>query len=346
MKRVKAITKVKSVPAPIDKQSFNLAPYFLALSPLVLGLIAYIGYRAFLFEIRWIFIAQLSVFLGVLFESFRISEDKLTAFKYFIGVTAASMAFLIIPGDSINTYKLEDHLDLFLFTYLLGYLTCSTLIYESIVIRKLTEGITVFQSVAFMYWIVDIGVLRLKSTFAEVLIIIGFLFSLVSLIHALTLIELSKVQRFILSLWSTIIMLIFSTEYMYNLLINNKKFIVVYDAGSVLHLALQYFLLGVSSMYIMQNIFMFWGLLPMRGNSNNDIKMLVIKHIERYSAGQVSRLHALFCVLLSTTFFSVNFYFNYFARNVAIWTAFVIFPLILNAYCQLNNRIIKRSIES
>ncbi len=109
-----------------------------------------------------------------------------------------------------------------------------------------------------------------------------------------------------------------------------------------IYIFLQFFLLGVSSIYIVQNITMLIGFLPVKTNFLNDqyftdVDRLVEKHIDRYSDKQVSILHSLFCVLYTWSFFTLNYCFQFLPRNLAIWIVLASFPFILWCYESITN---------
>lgn len=73
-----------------------------------------------------------------------------------------------------------------------------------------------------------------------------------------------------------------------------------------LYIGIQFFLLGVSSIYIIQNFIMLMGFLPGKQsffNSKyfNEIRELKNDHIERYSDQQVYILHSIICILITGT---------------------------------------------
>ena len=101
----------------------------------------------------------------------------------------------------------------------------------------------------------------------------------------------------------------------------------------------QYFLLGVSSIYIVQNFYMLLEFLPNRNsNYKRDYKELKKRHIERYSIEQIKKSHALLCVLFTTLIFYLNYYYNLFPRNFVIWSVFLLFPLIIHFINQRRKR--------
>lgn len=106
---------------------------------------------------------------------------------------------------------------------------------------------------------------------------------------------------------------------------------------------LQFFLLGVCSIYIVQNFFMLIMFLPGKSSFFNDqyfkdLKELKAEHINRYSDVQVSVFHSLFCVVVTGGFFYLNYRYKILPRNLAIWTVIVVFPFIIGIFDLVTKR--------
>jgi len=113
--------------------------------------------------------------------------------------------------------------------------------------------------------------------------------------------------------------------------------------AQAMYIGLQYFLLGVSGIYIAQNILMLAGFLPGKGTFFNkqyfrDLQELKNDHINRYSDEQVNILHMLFCVLFVGTAFALNHYYHILPVHLAIWTMFVVFPVISEIYAAVTRK--------
>jgi len=97
---------------------------------------------------------------------------------------------------------------------------------------------------------------------------------------------------------------------------------------------LQFFLLGASTLYIIQNLFMLMGFLPGKGEGigteyRKRISELKKDHINRFSPNQVSIRQSVLCILISGTIFVLNFKFQYLPRQFAIWIVFILFPYLM-----------------
>src|SRR5690606_5365566 len=167
------------------------------------------------------------------------------------------------------------------------------------VTAKLTEGITLLLSISLIYWAFDYGFINYHNWFSIFLITTGLLFSVFSIIHALTHIQLSRTNRLALSVWSTVIMFAFAIDNIIRVFSNpnieNSKYL-----SDSLFIGIQYFLLGVSVVYIMQNYILLAGFLPSRnGNYRKELMENKKDHINRYSDEQVNIGHSIFCIVFT-----------------------------------------------
>ena len=195
---------------------------------------------------------------------------------------------------------------------------------------KVTEGITLIQSLSLIYLIIDYNLKDSENWFLKIILVIAILFSLFSIFHSLTYLKLSKTVRLTLSVWSTIIMFAFAIINIYNVYqneeIENSKYI-----SQGLYIVLQYFLLGVSAIYIAQNYMLLVGFLPSRnGNYKNELTENKKDHLERFSENQVNIKDSIFCILYAIIIYGLNFKYNFLPSLTMIWLVFFTFPLILN----------------
>ena len=108
--------------------------------------------------------------------------------------------------------------------------------------------------------------------------------------------------------------------------IENSKYI-----SQGLYIVLQYFLLGVSAIYIAQNYMLLVGFLPSRnGNYKNELTENKKDHLERFSENQVNIKDSIFCILYAIIIYGLNFKYNFLPSLTMIWLVFFTFPLILN----------------
>jgi hypothetical protein len=312
---------------------FNIALFFIGL--LVLSFTIYVGYRLSISGRRLIPLSVIAIIGGVIFEGRRISDKWSVVLLTALGSLILSfLAFL--PGRRENNYNFEDHIAVFPYWFIIIFAIISIVFHGEKVIPKLTEGITLLQSIAVVYWVVDYGLLDTDSIFLRLLMVIGIIFSLYSIYHAFTYAILSRTSRLTLSIWSTIVMMLFASDNMYNVY-QNEQIENTTDIAHRLYIGLQFFLLGVSSIYIVQNFLMLMGFLPGRGKFFNaqyfrEVRELKSDHIKRYSTQQVNILHSSFCLLFTVTVFGLNYHYQILSRHVAIWLVFFTFPVVLIFY--------------
>jgi hypothetical protein len=307
----------------------------IVLGLLVLGLTIYIGFRMNNSGRRLIPLSVLALIAGVFFESKRLTEKWLPVLLTALGSFIFSfVAFL--PGKREHIYNFENHIEMWPYTFIFIFVIFSIIVNKDKVIPKLTEGITLLQSIAVFYWVIDYGFVDDDNLFLKLLMVVGLFFSMYSVFHAFTNSFLSRTSRLNLSVWSSIIMLLFAIDNIYRVY-QNEQIEDTTDLTHGLYIGLQYFLLGVSAIYIVQNYIMLISFLPGKGTFFNaeyfrDLKELKSDHIKRYSDRQVSILHSFFCVLFTGTIFILNYHYQILPRHVTIWTVFVVFPFILILY--------------
>ncbi len=306
-------------------------PLMIILSFLCVALTFYIGYRISISERKIFSLSIIAIFVGLLFESIRISGNWKTVFFKFIGTFIFSL-ICFIPGKRESVYNFENHIEIWPYFFIFLFSIFTAIFNEDKVTAKLTEGITLLQSLSIIYWTIDYGFMNIDNWFAVTLIIIALLFSFFSITHSLTYFNLSRIVRLTLSIWSTIIMVAFAADNIYNVYQNEDIETTKYLSQGV-YIALQYFLLGVSAIYITQNYMLLARFLPSKnGNYKNDLKEIKKDHIDRYSENQVFIGHSILCIIFAVTMYGINYKFQILPRHTMIWLVFLTFPLVLKLF--------------
>lgn len=277
-------------------------------------------------------ISYIALLAGVLFESFRITDNWKTVIYIFIGSLLLSL-FCFLPYKHEANYLFENHLENWPYYFLVFFAVGSSVFNSEKTTIKLTEGLTLIQTISIIYWLLDYGVYNIENWVTKISLIIIFIFSFLSVFHSLSYHILTRTTRLILSIWSSIIMLLFAIDNIYRVFnygdIENSKYF-----SQSFYIGIQYFLLGVSSIYIIQNTIMLFGFLPGKQTFFNsqyfkELRELKKEHIERYSDKQVNVFHSIICILLTGTFYFLNYKFQYFPRHTSIWIGFILFPFLL-----------------
>jgi hypothetical protein len=280
-------------------------------------------------------VSFLSLLAGLLIESFRVSNNWKKVVAIFVATfffCLLSFSFGLLKPDYNNGNQDETWSYCFILLFALAF----AIAHKSKVTIELTEGVTLLQSLAFIYWTTDYGLTNYHNWFVILLVSIGFLLSAFSIVNALTYTPLTKTKRLILSIWSTIMMLAFAIDNITRVF-NNPDLESSEYISEGLYIGLQYFLLGVSAVYIMQNYILLISFLPNKnGNSKQDFEDNKQTHISRFSDKQVYWGHALFCILYAGLSYGLNYKYRILPRHTMIWLTFFTFPLIL----QLKNLVI------
>lgn len=330
-----------------EKDSKSIAVWQIVAGVVCLILISFftiISFKAGSKEQVFFVVSMLSLIMGLLVE-FRILTgnwlEVLTTSCF--ALMGSMLAFL--PGKHEHNYSLEAHITVLPFVFLCIFLLLAIGILGKKIEMKLTEGITLMQSVALIYWMFDSSVFRSGDPVFMVVVFIGSLFCLYSGYQAFTYNALSNKERLILSVWSSLIMFLFASS-------NTLNAMQTYDVDITnnlkmgIYVALQFFLLGICSIYIFHNFYMLVRFLPEKHKFFNEeyfkeIKALKQEHIERYSPKQVSRSQSLFCILFSSLIFISNSYYRIVPVSTAIWLTFFSFPYVLAASGGFINRFAK-----
>ena len=278
-----------------------------------------------------------AIICGAIFENLRYTIKFSTFFNSFL-ISFAFSLIAFLPSKNESVYILENHFSGFLNIFLFAFIMITTGIYYNKVIAKITEEVTLIQSIAFVYWCLDYQLFQTTNNFFLGLIVIGFIFSFFSVLVVFAQIRLSKTIRFILSIWSSIAIIVLAIDNINQTLSNE----ISVDFWGLMLFYLKYFLLGICSIYTIQNFVMIVGFLPNKNNGINNIIELKNDHIRRFSNRQsniyLSSIHALVICI----FFLVNYYFEIFTRNIAIWLVFFVIGN-LNYFVQIRKIVIPNS---
>ncbi len=316
----------------IGNLKFNNIDLLLALGGILISVFfGYIFYHTYQSERSLISLMILPLIAGIIIENLRLSSDWTSLLLRIFGALLFSiLAFL--PGKSEGNYNLENHIEMWPYWFVIFFVVFSAISHEKKIIPKLTEGITLLQSAAIIYWIIDIGFFNFEDMVDYFLIGIGIIFSLFSFIHVFTYLKLTRNTRLYLSLWSSIIMVIFGIDYIYRVynfdyFVNNK---IINEQLNIL----QYFLLGVTLIYIYQNAFMLLVYIPSKrrfyGKEHmKEIRAMNKTHIKRYSQKQIKISDSLLALITTSVIYYLNYIYHTIPRHTLIWLIFWIFPLVL-----------------
>jgi hypothetical protein len=320
--------KIKKQKPKRKSGGISLMPFVICISVIAILLTVYIGYRAAISERKIFSISLIAIFSGILFESFRISENwKYVVFK-FIGTYFLSLiAFL--PGKRERIYNFENHIENWPYFFILIYILIFAIVNQEKVTSKLTEGITLMLSISLIYWVIDYGFINIDNIFIKIILIVCLAFSFYSILNALTYIPLSRTIRLVLSVWSSVIIFAFAIDNIIRVFKNENIEDVIYFSDG-LYIGIQYFLLGISAVYIMQNYLLIAGFIPNKnGNYKKDLLENKKDHIKRFSDKQVLIKHSIICIVYSYILYFLNYKYQILPRHTMIWLVIITFPVFV-----------------
>ena len=332
------MTFKKENTAPKKSTGFIFILIVILLGIAGLALTVYIGYRASISDRKLFSVSLLALFAGLLFESFRVSGSWKPVISIFIG--SYFFSFInFFPYKREHNYVFENHIESWPYVFIFFYAFAFAFFHKNRVTAKLNEGTTLLQSLSVVYWAVDYGFTNHYNWFTITLLTIALLFSAFSVLHALTYLHLSKTARLTLSVWSSVIMFAFALDNIIKVF-NNPDIESSKYLSEGFYIGLQYFLLGVSAVYIMQNYMLLAAFFPTKNrNYKNDLREAKKDHLERYSDKQVFISHSLLCIVYAVTIYGLNYTYQIIPRHTMIWLVFLTFPFILKLTGILNGRI-------
>lgn len=290
-------------------------------------LTGYIAYRASVSDRKLFSVGMLAMFAGLLFESFRILENKRSLFSTFIFAYLFSL-IVFAPGKREHNYNFENHIAGWPYFFLVIYALFFVLIHKERFTAKLNEGITLILSLSLIYWALDFGVTRYHNWFSVSVMTIGVLLCLFSIAHALTYMPLTRTVRLTLSIWSSIILVAFASDNMVQVFGNPEIEHSKYLSEGVFT-GVQYFLLGVAAIYIMRNIVLLIAFLPSKtGNYKRELKEGKQDHMDRYSDKQARIIYACLSILVVVGIYWLNHRYRILPRHTAILLVFFVGSLI------------------
>lgn len=300
---------------------------------LVMVATAYIVYRLHKSHDHLISISFFALFAGLIFECRRLANKWSDIFPIMFWSFVISF-FAFLPGKKEYVYIFENHIRTWPYVFLLVFIFGYIIYFKEKVTFKLSEGFTLLQTIAVIYWFVDCDLVDMENKLWLPVMVSGLFCSLYAAFHVFTYTHLTHTHRLLLSLWSSIVMLLFAGENIYITFTLDQ----IENANKISHaiyVAFQYFLLGICSIYMVQNFFMLLQFLPGKHRFFNDayfkdLAELKEEHIGRYSDQQVYILHSALVVVLAGADFYINYYYQLLPRHMAIWAVFFVYPVVLH----------------
>ena len=283
------------------------------------------------------------IILGIIFELRRLNSSWKSIIIEILAALGFSLIVALITAKNEHGFSFDGQINFLPYVFIFSF-TCAAIITYVIkgegekLAQNLTEGIVFLQSLAIIYFVIDFVDVREMDVLIIILLAIGFSFCLFSFYFAFTKTEHSDTVKFVLIIWSSIIMVIFGIIYVYQVF--NMKLSVDLSLKENIISFIQYFLLGTSGIYILANLYMVFGFLPGKKESSEDYRIRKIElkylHISRFKDDQLSIYTTLFILFFAGFTFYLNYEFDYLPSHTLIWLMFTLFPIIIY-FWEINN---------
>lgn len=265
---------------------------------------------------------------GALIEHRRIAQRWSTVLWTALGAYIISFV-VFLPGKHERAYDVEAHIALWPWAFCGFFALFAAAYHWKQVTLQLDEGLGLLQGLAFAYWTLEVGRLTGPGPLRMVLFGVVGAFTLYVVLNAFLPLRLSRTNRLWLSLWSSFILLALALDNVLRVMWMGsvEEQLGPEQVGLVL---VNYFLLGFSSIYMVQNALMLFQFLPERGegwsNYRRRTQEAKDEHVERYAEVQLPPMAALLCMGFTVLFLGPNYVYGWVHRSFAIWSLFVVFP--------------------
>lgn len=283
----------------------------------------------------------LPLILGLILENRRLEKNwKMLALKVMLATICASViSFFKILDSDIST-----EVALWPYTFIFFFALFSALYHDRKVTPVITEGTTLLQSISIIYFILHYGYLEFSNFFEILIWVVGLLFCLLSLYNAFSYTRLTPRLRLLLSIWSAVIMLVFSLVYIISVY-HFTRFTGNFYIDNSMNF-IQYFFLGISLIYLIQNARMVVVYIPSKNSFFDKAHLKRISrmnklHVWRYSKEQVEIKDSLLILLLTSAVYFLNYSLNLVPPYTMIWIVFWSAPMIIF----FKNRMIKKRTD-
>lgn len=278
--------------------------------------------------------ALLALLAGLVYESNRFKGNLFTVFL--ISGLSISITFVIsltqkeFENASINIYQTWPLQFIFFFSL------ANLMVNEDMVRKKQTEGMNILLTTTFVYWLFDNdgfqdGELPYFSAAG-----IGLIFLLNTAMKGFRKSAPSRISRLFSSILGTILMLIFSIDFVFNSF-QNGTIGFSSDIFQNLYIGIQYFILGISAIYFALSIFLLFEIVPGRHNFFDaiyfqNLKNLAIILIHSQTKSKARFGVALFYIAFPSILFATNYFLVFMPRPYLIWVVLVSAPLLIHLY--------------
>lgn len=303
-------------------------PFTRFLISIVLVCYCFVFIKAFINHQFHIPLTIISLLCGVFYQSYQIIRNKEKILIYSIlSLFLSALSFISIQSNSSNP------LIIWVYFYLGAYLIVFSLEHHQSLTTPFGEGISFLFAFGICYWFFEKQMLGVDTVLSTFITIILLIFLLYSILHAFFEIKHHHLSRFLLSFFTCCSILILSID----------QIIELYSQGDItsehrwverLILLFRYFLLGLSSLYVFQNLMLLLSYLPNKYTRSyfSDVKQNTLIHIKRFSEDQISKTEACFALIFTVSVYSLNYIYQIIPINMSIWLSILLVPLVIQSF--------------
>ncbi|WP_461100156.1 hypothetical protein [Spirosoma luteolum] len=267
-----------------------------------------------------------ALLLGLTFEYKRIVKQWTTVlWTAFTAFIFSFFGFVQYKGE--KTYSFIDHLERWPYFFLGFFIVFATIVYVEEGPKKITEGITLLMTISFNYWFIATGHWKSDHILMKGFLLLNLLLSGFSVFNSLSYRALNSNTRLLLSIWTALLTLVLATD---NILKLYKLRDIEHSTNldSAILVFLKFFFLGISSIYIAQNIALIGAYFPGKGfvENSRDINK---KHVDRFSNDQVYIGESIIIIFISCSVYTLNYLINFASVNFTIWMNIALAPVLL-----------------
>ena len=268
----------------------------------------------------------LAVAAGLIFESYRVTRDVSQTGWTLLASLVGGVIFTSpkAEGADFSSFKMFVFAGYFLLIYFGVFLTVN----RNRITPDRSEGQAWLLSLCFVYWLVDLYHSLANPTWLLPLAALTAIPVIISAYHAFFRHPLSEKTRTWLSVWCVLITLILGIDNGVSVLFPATEW-SSYDTFDYPARMFAFFLLGISAIYVANNLLQILELNPFNDVSKKEKRQIRRRHLLRFSPGQVPAWHSAACLAYATVLFAANFIYGVLPRITVIWLVIVSFPPLL-----------------
>lgn len=304
-------------------------PFIIVLTAITFLFYCSIFYLAFQEEKSLIPLTMATLILGLIYQSYKITQSTEKILIYLV-ISSFLSLLAFGQGENETVYVLSVHLEIWIYYFLAIFLIIMSVQHDKKITTPFGEGLSLLFCLAFLYWLFENYLFDFSFILTQVLSMTVLSVTAFSVIHALFKIKHNSVSRFILSISTCIAIVVLSLDNLFQLIDQGEP---SFNKSLFENLILltQYFLLGISALFLFQNIMLLLQYMPSKYTRSyfSDIKENTQSHIERFSKDQISWMEASLCLFISTFAYTLNYYFQIIPPNMCIWLVIFLCPLLI-----------------